>query len=95
MCSEATTCNAGGVAENLAVTAFRKADAWAPPMAAEALLIRGNLALLDGKLRVGDAESHELHGCFCTRGGVYASIMLSEVLESIKRHCLPSTRGHM
>lgn len=37
----------------MAATAPGETDGWAPPMAAEALLMRGRLALLDGKLRVG------------------------------------------
>lgn len=36
----------------LAATAPGEADEWAPPLAADALLMRGRLALLDGKLRV-------------------------------------------
>eukprot|EP00903_Cladosiphon_okamuranus_P012352 g11581.t1 len=38
--------------EFIAATTPDKVDGWAPPMAAEALLMRGRLALLDGKLRV-------------------------------------------
>ncbi|CAM9135050.1 unnamed protein product [Scytosiphon promiscuus] len=39
-------------AAHIAATAPGQTDAWAPPMAAKALLMRGRLALLDGKLRV-------------------------------------------
>ncbi|CAN0183838.1 unnamed protein product, partial [Pylaiella littoralis] len=43
---------AAAAAEYIAATAPDEADGWAPPMAADALLMRGRLALLDGKLRV-------------------------------------------
>ncbi|CAM9390873.1 unnamed protein product, partial [Hapterophycus canaliculatus] len=36
----------------IAATAPGETDEWAPPIAADALLLRGRLALLDGKLRV-------------------------------------------
>lgn len=55
-------------AEHIAVTAPGEVDAWAPPMAAEALLIRGQLAMLDGKLRVSGAVSHDRYTVvFCGR----------------------------
>ncbi|CAM9352028.1 unnamed protein product, partial [Ectocarpus sp. 13 AM-2016] len=39
-------------AAHMAATAPDQPDGWAPPMAADALLMRGRLALLDGKFRV-------------------------------------------
>lgn len=81
MRSASTTRKAGAGAGDLAVTASGGADAWAPPMAAETLLMRGQLALLDGKLRVGGAESHGLHGGYLRKRGVYP-LTLSELLES-------------
>lgn len=51
--SEARTAGAAAAAAQLTATAPGEVDGWAPPMAADALLIRGRLALLDGKLRVG------------------------------------------
>lgn len=39
-------------------TTLREADEWVPLMAAEALLLRARLALLDGKLRVSAAPDH-------------------------------------
>lgn len=41
-------------AAQAAATAPGAAEGWVAPMAAEVLLLRGRLALLDGKLRVGD-----------------------------------------
>lgn len=49
---------AATAAKHIAATAPGKADGWAPPMAADALLLRGRLALLDGKLRVRKVEKH-------------------------------------
>lgn len=51
--SEAKAMGAAAAAAQLAATAPGEVDGWAPPMASDALLIRGRLALLDGKLRVG------------------------------------------
>lgn len=79
--SASTTSKAGAGAGDLTVTASGEADAWAPPMAAEALLIRGQLALLDGKLRVGGVESHGLHYGYLRKTGVYP-LTLSELLKS-------------
>lgn len=53
MNSEARAAGAAAAAAQLTATAPGEVDGWAPPMAADALLIRGRLALLDGKLRVG------------------------------------------
>lgn len=53
MDSEARAAEAAAAAAQLTATAPGEVDGWAPPMAADALLIRGRLALLDGKLRVG------------------------------------------
>lgn len=52
--SESRAVGAAAAAAQLMATAPGEVDGWAPPMAADALLIRGRLALLDGKLRVGD-----------------------------------------
>lgn len=48
-------------AAHMAATAPDQPDGWAPPMAADALLMRGRLALLDGKFRVGRVEVVSFH----------------------------------
>eukprot|EP00752_Nemacystus_decipiens_P012187 g10805.t1 len=47
---------AAAEAEFIASTAPDEVDGWSPPMAADALLMRGRLALLDGKLRAAVTE---------------------------------------
>lgn len=52
--SETRATGAAAAAAQVMATAPGEVDGWAPPMAADALLIRGRLALLDGKLRVSE-----------------------------------------
>ena len=49
------------VAVSAASTAPGGPDAWVSPIAADALLLRGRLALLDGKLRVGHISRSSLY----------------------------------
>lgn len=51
--SEVKAAGVAAAAALIATTAPGGVDDWASPMAADALLLRGRLALLDGKLRVG------------------------------------------
>lgn len=44
---------AAATAAQIAATSPGEVDGWVAPLAADALLLRGRLALLDGKLRVG------------------------------------------
>lgn len=59
---------AEATAAHLAATAPGEIDSWAPVMAADALLLRGRLALLDGKLRVSSPIPlwifHEVGGAY-------------------------------
>lgn len=50
-------------AAHMAATAPDQPDGWAPPMAADALLMRGRLALLDGKFRVCQVEVVNIYPC--------------------------------
>lgn len=44
---------AKATAAQIAASSLGEVDGWVAPLAADALLLRGRLALLDGKLRVG------------------------------------------